>query len=81
MGHAMQIQPDYMTFYAMLAPFGITPDSTMEHIRGAGFDLMEQPGGITKAQRLAWDALRKVETRLVADFLCWSPSGPNVPPH
>ena len=47
----------------------------MEQIRDAGFDLMEQPGGMTKMQRRAWDALRKVETRLVADFLFWRPGG------
>jgi hypothetical protein len=65
----MQSRQGYATFYDTLAPFGVTPDSTMKHIRDAGFDLMEQPGGMTKTQRRAWDALRKVETRLVADFL------------
>jgi hypothetical protein len=45
----------------------------MEQIRDAGFDLMEQPGGMTKAQRRAWDALRKVATRLVTDFMSWRP--------
>jgi hypothetical protein len=63
--------PEYTTFYKILAPFGLTIDSTMAQIRDTGFDLMEQPEGMTQAQRLAWDTLRKVETRLVADFLSW----------
>jgi len=66
-------QQDYASFYEVLASFGITPDATMQQILDAGFDLMEQPGGITETQRRAWDALRKTETRLVADFLSWQP--------
>ncbi len=60
---------NYMSCYEILAPFDITPDSTTAQINDVGFDLMEQPGGMTKTQRLAWDTLRQVETRLVADFL------------
>jgi hypothetical protein len=71
----MLAQQQRTAFYDILAPFGITPDSTMEQIRDVSFDLMEQPGGMTKTQRHAWDALRKIETRLVADFLFWRPGG------
>ena len=71
----MLAQQQCTTFYDILAPFGITPDSTMEQIRDVSFDLMEQPGGMTKTQRRAWDALRKIETRLVADFLFGRPAG------
>lgn len=69
----MESEQNGTDYYNLLAPFGITPDSTMEQMRDVGFDLMEQPGGITKAQRHAWDTLRKVETRLVVDFLSWHP--------
>ena len=69
----MSSQQTSSEYYDLLAPFGITPDSTMTQIRDAGFDLMEQPGGMTQTQRRAWDALRKVETRLVVDFLLWRP--------
>ncbi len=65
--------PGDTAFYDILAPFGVVPDSTMEQVREASFDLMEQSGGMTKTQRRAWDALRKIETRLVADFLYWRP--------
>lgn len=69
----MEFQPQaYAEFYEVLAPFGITPASVMAKIRDVSFDLMKQPGGMTQRQRRAWDALRKVETRLVADFLVWS---------
>ena len=62
-------------FYKVLAPFGLTPASTMKEIREVGFDLLEQPGGMLQLQRLAWDALRKIETRLVVDFLSWPSLG------
>lgn len=67
----MQSHQQDVTFYDILGPFKVTPNSTMKQIRDVGFDLMEQLGGMTKSQRRAWDALRKVETRLVADFLFW----------
>lgn len=69
----MEARESHTIYYDVLAPFGITPDSTMEQILDAGFDLMEQPGGMTKVQRRAWDALRKAETRLVVDFFSWCP--------
>lgn len=69
----MEAEESYTIYYDLLGPFGITPDSTMEQILDAGFDLMEQPDGMTKVQRRAWDALRKVEIRLVVDFLSWCP--------
>lgn len=55
--------------YRVLAPFGITVNSTMKEVLDVAFDLMGAEGGMTVEQRLAWDVLRKVETRLVADFL------------
>lgn len=70
----MPSQQQPTTFYKILASFGVTPNSPMKYVRDISFDLMEQPGGMTKTQRQAWDALRKVETRLVADFLSWPPS-------
>ena len=69
----MEAKESYTIYYDVLAPFGITPDSTMEQILDAGFDLMEQPDGMTKVQRRAWDALRKAEPRLVVDFFSGCP--------
>lgn len=59
----------FADYYDVLEPLGIGPASTMAQIRDISFDLMEQPAGMTKEQRLAWDGLCKIETRLVADFL------------
>jgi hypothetical protein len=53
--------------YDLLARVGITPGSTMREIREASFALMLQ-GGMTPEIRKAWDALRRPEQRLVADF-------------
>jgi len=53
--------------YQLLACAGITPDSSMEAIREAGFTLIEQDQ-MTSQAREAWDLLRRVDQRLVVDF-------------
>ena len=53
--------------YDLLAPVGITPQSSMQQIRSVMFSLMEQ-NLMTPARREAWDTLRRLEQRLAVDF-------------
>lgn len=56
--------------YDVLAPAGITPDSSLKQIRDAPFDLMEQ-GSMTPEVRKAWDTLRHPAQRLMVDFFLY----------
>lgn len=53
--------------YDLLAPVGVTPDSSMQMVRDASFTLMAQ-NAMTPAMRQAWDTLRRPDRRLVVDF-------------
>jgi len=55
--------------YDVLATVGVTPDSTMQQVNDASFDLMAQ--GMTPKVRAAWDELRLVRRRLVVDFFLY----------
>ncbi len=64
------IQWDGLFPYDVLAEVGITPDSSMEAIREASFDLMAQ-GKMTPEARQAWDELRLIPRRLFVDFFLY----------
>ena len=53
--------------YDLLAPAGVTPESSMQEIRDSSFILMAQ-GEMTPQVRRAWDTLRQPDRRLVVDF-------------
>ena len=55
--------------YDVLETVGITPDSTMQQVNDASFDLMDQ--GMTPEARAAWDELRLVRRRLAVDFFLY----------
>lgn len=55
--------------YLVLEQVGITPASTMADVKNAGFDLMSP--GLSPEWRIAWDALRFPERRLVIDFFLY----------
>jgi hypothetical protein len=56
--------------YDLLAPAGITPDSSMKEIMNAGWSLMPL-GGMTPEVRQAWDTLRDPAQRLMVDFFMY----------
>lgn len=53
--------------YDVLAPFGLTPESSAQQILDASFDLMASHA-LTPAVRAAWDAVRNPENRLLLDL-------------
>jgi hypothetical protein len=54
--------------YDLLAVVGITPQSTMQQVLDASFDLMET-GRMNAEMRAAWDTLRTPHRRLLVDLL------------
>ena len=57
--------------YLVLEKVGITPSSNMAEVKEASFALMSLRQGMSPEQRLAWDALRFPESRLVVDFFLY----------
>lgn len=55
----------------------IGPDSTAAQINDSFFDLMAA-GQATHADRLAWDALRRIDQRLVGDFFLYEAPAPDL---
>lgn len=55
----------------------IGPDSTSAQIKDSFFDLMAV-GQPTHADRLAWDALRRIDQRLVSDFFMYEVPAPDL---
>ncbi len=64
--------------YDVLAKVGITPNSTMQQINDAGFDLMSKE--MRLEERTAWDELRLVKRRLVVDFFLYQMDEAEWPP-
>jgi len=56
--------------YDVLAPAGITPESTLQEVRDVSFELMAA-GRMTAEVRRAWDELRSLPRRLLVDFLLY----------
>ena len=56
--------------YDALAPVGITPNSSMQEVKDASFELMAQ-GLMSPEVRAAWDELRIKEKRLLVDFFLY----------
>ncbi len=56
--------------YDLLAPVGITPQSSLKEVMDASYDLMAQ-GLMTPDVRAAWDKLRHTSERLVVDFFLY----------
>lgn len=54
--------------YDVLSDAGVSPASSMKEVLDASFDLMRGDRW-TPEVRAAWNTLRMVESRLVADFL------------
>ena len=57
--------------YDLLAPVGITPESSMKEVMDASFDLMAQ-GLMTPEVRQAWDELRLPQRRFFVDFFLYN---------
>lgn len=55
--------------YDVLSVVGIDPDSTMQQVNDASFDLMA--GGMSQEERAAWNELRLIDKRLVVDFFLY----------
>jgi hypothetical protein len=53
--------------YDLLAPAGITPESTAKEVKDAPFILMEQRAMSPESTR-AWEILRRPDQRLMVDF-------------
>jgi hypothetical protein len=56
--------------FSVLRAADITPTSTIQQVQNASFLLMAS-GGMSEAQRAAWDDLRLVPRRLAAEFLLY----------
>jgi hypothetical protein len=56
--------------YDVLAKAGITLSSSLREVLDASFSLMEQ-GAMTLEERQAWDELRLLPRRLLADFFLY----------
>jgi hypothetical protein len=56
--------------YDVLAKSGITLSSSLREVLDASFSLMEQ-GVMTQEERQAWDDLRLLPRRLLADFFLY----------
>lgn len=57
--------------YDVLAPAGITPESSQAEIRDASFTLMTKGMMKNPVTQKAWDDLRNTQRRLLADFLLY----------
>jgi hypothetical protein len=53
--------------YDALAPVGVHPDSDMQHVKDAFYELIER-GERSQETRVAWNALRNVNERLWVDL-------------
>lgn len=56
--------------YLQLTAVGIGPDSSMEDVLAASFEL-QRKGALTPERRRAWDTLRDPAQRLLVDALLW----------
>jgi len=60
---------------------GVPPAASAEHSVDLAYDLQARPGGMSQAERQAWDALRRVEKRLLVDFGLYRVMDPSGPRH
>lgn len=58
---------------------GVAPTVSSEQVNELGFELQARPGGMSSADRHAWDALRRVENRLQVDFALYHVHDPSLP--
>jgi len=62
--------------YKLFSKWGVSPSSTMAEAAEAGFSVQTKQGGMSQAERGAWDALRIVENRLTVDFALYTVRDP-----